>query len=58
MPILVDLNGIWSWDHRADANTWEELAVTNATQDALLSPDPPTGTEGWLRLTPPTKPNQ
>jgi len=58
MPIPVDLNGTWSWDHRADANTWEELAVTNATQDALLSPDPPTGTEGWLRLTPPTKPNQ
>jgi hypothetical protein len=53
MPIPVDLNGTWSWDHRADVDTWEQLAVTNATQDALLSPDPPMGTEGWLRLTPP-----
>ena len=58
MPIPVDLNGTWSWDHRADVNTWEELAVTNATQDALLPADPPTGTEGWLRLTPPTAANQ
>jgi hypothetical protein len=53
MPIPVDLNGTWSWDYRADANTWAELPVTNATQDALLPPDPPSGTEGWLRLSPP-----
>jgi hypothetical protein len=53
MPIPVDLDGTWSWDYRADANTWAEAPVTNATQDAILSPDPPSGTEGWLRLTPP-----
>jgi hypothetical protein len=61
MPVPVDLNGTWSWDHRSDVNTWEELPVTNATQDALLPADPPTGTEGWLRLTPPapaSTPNQ
>lgn len=53
MPLAVDLDGTWSWDYRADANTWAESKVTNATQDAILSPDPPSGTEGWLRLTPP-----
>jgi len=53
MPVPVDLNGTWSWDYRADADTWAELPVTNATQDALLPPDPPSGTEGWLRLAPP-----
>lgn len=53
MPIPVDLSGTWSWDHRADINTWAEDPVANATQDALLPPDPPTGTEGWLRLSPP-----
>jgi hypothetical protein len=55
MPIPVDLDGTWSWDYRADANTWAELPVTNARQDAILPPDPPSGTEGWLRLTPPPK---
>ena len=53
MPIPNDLDGTWSWDYRADANTWAEQPVTNSTQDALLPPDPPSGTEGWLRLTPP-----
>jgi hypothetical protein len=53
MPIPTDINGTWSWDYRADANTWAELPVTNATQDAILPADPPTGTEGWLRLSPP-----
>jgi hypothetical protein len=58
MPIPADLNGTWSWDYRADADTWAELPVTNATQDAILSPDPPSGTEGWLRLTPPQSEGQ
>jgi hypothetical protein len=53
MPLATDLNGSWSWDYRSDANTWAELPVQNATQDALLPADPPSGTEGWLRLTPP-----
>jgi hypothetical protein len=53
MPIPHDINGTWSWDHRVDVTTWSNDAVTHATQDALLPPDPPTGSEGWLRLTPP-----
>jgi len=53
MPIPTDIEGTLSWDYRADANTWAEAPVTNATQDALLPSDPPSGTEGWLRLTPP-----
>ncbi|HVT97597.1 MAG TPA: hypothetical protein VHE33_08815, partial [Acidobacteriaceae bacterium] len=57
MPVPIDLNGTWSWDHRADINTWQEQEVTNATQDALLPPDPASGTEGWLRLTPPPAPS-
>lgn len=55
MPIPTDIRGTWSWDYRADANTWAELPITNATQDALLPLDPPSGTEGWMRLTPPTE---
>jgi hypothetical protein len=57
MPIPTDIQGTWSWDYRSDANTWAELPVTNATQDALLPPDPPSGAEGWLRLTPPSDQN-
>jgi hypothetical protein len=53
MPIATDINGTWSWDYRSDANTWVQAPVTNATQDAILPADPPSGTEGWLRLTPP-----
>jgi len=53
MPIPTDIRGTWSWDYRSDANTWAELPITNATQDALLPPDAPSGTEGWMRLTPP-----
>ncbi len=53
MPIATDIQGTWSWDYRADANTWAQLPITNATQDALLPADPPSGTEGWMRLTPP-----
>lgn len=52
MPIPRDIQGTWSWDYRADANTWVELPITDATQDALLPLDPPSGTEGWMRLTP------
>jgi hypothetical protein len=52
MPIAAELNGTWSWDHRRDVSTWVNDPVTHATQDALLSPDPPMGSEGWLRLTP------
>jgi hypothetical protein len=53
MPIAKEMQGTWSWDHRSDVTTWAEDAVTNATADALLPPDPASGTEGWLRLTPP-----
>jgi len=53
MPLATDIAGTWSWDYRSDANTWTEANVTNATQDAILPPDPASGTEGWLRLTPP-----
>jgi hypothetical protein len=52
MPIPHDINGTWSWDYRTDVNTWANAPVTHATQDAILDPDPPEGTEGWLRLTP------
>ena len=52
MPLSTDLNGTWVWDYRADAVAWNESAVTNATDDALLGSDPPTGSEGWLKLTP------
>ena len=55
MPIATDIRGTWSWDYRADTNTWAEVPITNATQDALLPPDPPSGAEGWIRLTPPDK---
>jgi hypothetical protein len=53
MPLATDLSGTWVWDHRADAVAWKEDAVTNATDDALLGADPPTGSEGWLKLLPP-----
>jgi hypothetical protein len=53
MPIASELNGTWTWSHRQDIITWASDAVTNATQDATLAPDPPVGSEGWLRLGPP-----
>ncbi|HEX3091720.1 MAG TPA: hypothetical protein VHW72_03795 [Candidatus Angelobacter sp.] len=53
MPVAKELQGTWSWDHRSDLTTWAEDPVTNATDEALLPPDPAFGTEGWLRLTPP-----
>jgi hypothetical protein len=53
MPLATDLAGAWVWDYRADAVAWNEGAVTNATDDALLGADPPTGSEGWLKLVPP-----
>jgi hypothetical protein len=52
MPVAVDLHGTWSWDHRTDVTTWENLPVAHATQDALMPQDPPVGSEGWLRLRP------
>src|SRR5262249_37824931 len=52
MPVAKELQGAWSWDHRSDLTTWVEDPVTNATDEALLPPDPAFGTEGWLRLTP------
>ncbi|HEX5354824.1 MAG TPA: hypothetical protein VFW93_01305 [Aquabacterium sp.] len=52
MPIAAELNGSWSWDHRKDVSTWENLPVTHATQEALLPQDPPVASEGWLRLRP------
>jgi hypothetical protein len=53
MPVSTDIQGSWSWDHRADITTWAENPVVNATDDAQLGPDPATAEEGWLRLTPP-----
>jgi hypothetical protein len=53
MPLATDLNGKWVWDARATATTWSENPATNATDNALLGSDPPTATEGWLRLNPP-----
>jgi hypothetical protein len=53
MPLATDLNGTWVWDYRADATAWAESPATNATDDALLSRNPATAIEGWLRLTPP-----
>ncbi len=52
MPVAVDLHGTWSWDHRKDVTTWENLPVAHATHDALFPQDPPVGSEGWLRLRP------
>jgi len=52
MPVAVDLHGTWSWDHRTDVTTWENLPVAHATQDALFPQDAPVGSEGWLRLRP------
>jgi hypothetical protein len=52
MPIAHDIDGTWSWDHRTDVNIWASSPVTHATQDARLDPDPPEGSEGWLRLSP------
>ena len=52
MPLATDLGGTWVWDYRADAVDWREGAVTNATDDALLGNDPPTASEGWLKLNP------
>jgi hypothetical protein len=52
MPLATDLSGNWVWDYRADAVAWQEGAVTNATDDALLGADPPNASEGWLKLTP------
>ena len=53
MPLANDIPGAWLWDARTDATTWEEEPTSNATDNALLAPDPPTATEGWLRLSPP-----
>lgn len=52
MPVAAELNGSWSWDHRKDVTTWENLPVTHATQEALFPQDPPVASEGWLRLRP------
>ncbi len=53
MPLATDIGGTWVWDYRAAAAAWQEDAVTNATQDALLGSDPPDASEGWLKLVPP-----
>jgi hypothetical protein len=52
MPVAVDLHGTWSWDHRTDVTTWENLPVAHATHDAIFPQDAPVGSEGWLRLRP------
>jgi hypothetical protein len=53
MPLATDIAGSWVWDYRADAVTWDQDPVVNATDGALLGADPPTGSEGWLKLLPP-----
>ncbi len=53
MPIAAELNGTWTWDHRTSVIAWANDAVTQANQDALLQPDPPVASEGWLQLNPP-----
>jgi hypothetical protein len=53
MPVPTETPGSFSWDHRATVATWAEDPVVNATDDAVLPPDPVVGTEGWLRLMPP-----
>ena len=52
MPVAVESFGNWSWDHRTSITAWGEDKVVNATQDAILPPDPVSATEGWLRLVP------
>jgi hypothetical protein len=52
MPVSGDLQGQWSWDHRTDVATWNEVGVVNSTGDALLPADPAKGQEGWLRIVP------
>lgn len=51
MPVATNLLGSWTWSHRADVNRWQEDSVAADSGDAILSPDPVTGQEGWLRLT-------
>ena len=58
MPVANEIHGTWSWDHRSDITTWAEDPIVNATDDAHLRPDPATGTEGWLRLSPPPPPGK
>ena len=53
MPVPNEIHGTWSWDHRADITTWAEDPIVAATQDAHLRPDPASGTEGWMRMSPP-----
>jgi hypothetical protein len=52
MPIPADIEGAWTWTHRADVDRWIEEEVVHAGQEALLSPDPVVATEGWLKLRP------
>jgi hypothetical protein len=54
MPVANEIQGNWSWDHRTDITDWADDPVTNATPDAIIPADPATGSEGWLRLSPPT----
>ena len=57
MPVATEIAGTWSWVHRADISKWQEDPVINSTADAIIPPDPVEGTEGWLRLAPPTDTN-
>ena len=52
MPVAREIEGTWSWDHRADLSTWAEDKVINSNGDAMIPADPAKGQEGWLRLTP------
>lgn len=56
MPVPSDLQGAWSWDHRENVSSWQNDPVTNASDQALLAPDPSSATEGWLQLVPPAAP--
>ncbi|TMQ04432.1 MAG: hypothetical protein E6J90_51460 [Deltaproteobacteria bacterium] len=52
MPIPSDIQGAWTWTHRADVDRWSAEDIIHAGQEALLSPDPCVANEGWLKLRP------
>ena len=55
MPVPRQVDGQWSWSHRAAIGRWENPAIVQATSDAGISDDPAIATEGWLRFEPPAR---
>jgi hypothetical protein len=51
MPLPSEISGGWSWIRRTGVTVWQEDAVVDATQDAMLGKTPTLITEGWLKLT-------